>query len=110
MKREAGIIDPDITVFCKSEFICKKRYIRPLIYPIQIQLQEKEKRHPIPENRNKALAGAFSPSECRIMVSGVKECILDARIKGVKGEKIISIDAMVKGERRYHPCRCHGEG
>ena len=98
MKGWAGIIDSDITVFCKSEFICKKRYIRPVIYPIQIQLQEKEKRHPIPENRNKALAVAFSPSECRIMVRGVKECILDARIKREKGES------------RYHPCRCHGEG
>ena len=87
MKGEAGIIDSDITVFCKSELICRKRYIKPLIYPIQIQLREKEKRHPIPENRNKALAGAFSPSECRIMASGVKECILDARIKGVKGER-----------------------
>ena len=31
--------------------------------------------------------------------AGVKECILDARIKGVKGEKIISIDAMEKGEK-----------
>ena len=55
------------------------------------------KETPIPENRNKALAVALSPSDCRIMASGVKECILDARIKGVKGE------------RRYHPCRCHGE-
>ena len=70
MKVGAGIIDSDINIFCKSEFICKKRYIRPVIYPIQIQLQEKEKRHPIPENRNKVLAGAFSPSECRIMVRG----------------------------------------
>ena len=98
MKGEAGIIDSDITVFCKSELICRKRYIKPLIYPIQIQLREKEKRHPISENRNKALAAAFSPSDCRIMVPGVKECILDARIKREKGES------------RYHPCRCHGEG
>ena len=88
MKGWAGIIDSDITVFCKSEFIRKKRYIRPLIYPIQILLREKEKRHSIPENRNKAVAIAFSPSDCRIMVSGVKECILDARIKGVKGERM----------------------
>ena len=88
MKGGAGIIDSDIPIFCKSEFICKKRYIRPLIYPIQIRLQEKEKRHPVPENRNKALAGAFSPSEGRIMVSGVKECILNTRIKGVKGERM----------------------
>ena len=86
MKGEAGIIDSDIIVFCKSELICKKRYIMPLIYPIQVLLQEKEKRHPISENRNKAQAVAFSPSECQIMVPGVKECILNTRIKGVKGE------------------------
>ena len=65
----------------------QKGCLYAIIYPIQIRLQEKEKRHPIPENRNRALAVAFSPSDCRIMVPGVKECILDARIKGVKGEK-----------------------
>ena len=64
----------------------KKGCLYAIIYPIQIQLQEKEKRHPIPENRNKAQAVAFSHSVCRIMVPGVKECILDARIKRVKGE------------------------
>ena len=85
MKGWAGIIDSDIIVFRKSEIICKKRYIRPLIYPIQIQLHEKVTTHPIPENRNKALAVAFSPPECRIMVPGVKKCILDARIKGGEG-------------------------
>ena len=88
MKGEAGIIDSDIIVFCKSELICKKRYIRPLIYPIQIQLHEKVTTHLIPENRNQALAVALSPSECRIIVPGVKECILDARIKGEKGERM----------------------
>ena len=66
----------------------QKGCLYAIIYPIQIQLQEKEKRHSIPENRNKAVAIAFSPSDCRIMVSGVKECILDARIKGVKGERM----------------------
>ena len=66
----------------------QKGCLYAIIYPIQIQLQEKEKRHSIPENRNKAVAIAFSPSDCRIMVSGVKECILDARIRGVKGERM----------------------
>ncbi len=114
MKVGAGIIDSDITVFCKSEFLCKKRYIMPLIYPIQVLLQEKEKRHPIPEDRNKAQAVAFSPSECRIMVPGVKECILNTRIKGVKGEKIILVDARRQGtvlclldEKLFFYCSFH---